>query len=194
MTDARDDIAFIRQTVEEGRNFAFGRSPDILVWGIALAVGFFANYAAIVHPFGFSIGWIWLVTLALPWLFTMRRTVFRKPGTPLRPGVQAMAAVWIGAGIFLTTLTIAADWSDAFREGWMNSVVAGAFGFCFFASAALLKLGWMRLVAVGWWLGEIALFAIRHRPEACLLSSVLMLVLLAGPGLYILLRGARTAP
>jgi hypothetical protein len=193
MTDARDDIAFIRQTVEEGRSFAFGRSPDILVWGVALAVGFFANYVAIVHPIGFSIGWIWLVTLILPWAFTMRRTFRRSPGVR-SVLVQAVSAVWIGSGIFLTTLTFAANWSDALREGWMNAVVAGAFGFCFFASASLLRLGWMRAVAVGWWLGEIALFAIRHRPEACLLSSAMMLVLLAGPGLYILLHGARTAP
>jgi hypothetical protein len=193
MTDARDDIAFIRQTVEEGRTFAFGRSPDILVWGIALAVGFFANYAAIVHPFGFSIGWIWLVTLILPWAFTMRR-VFRAPAGSRSMLVQAVSAVWIGSGIFLTILTIAANWGDSLREGWMNAVAAGAFGFCFFASASLLRLGWMRFVAVGWWLGEVALFAIRHTPEACLLSGVLMLLLLAGPGLYILLRGARTTP
>lgn len=193
MTDARDDIAFIRQTVAEGRAFAFGRSPDILVWGIALALGFFANYAAIVHPFGFSIGWIWLVTLILPWAFTMRRALRGARGA--RPVlVEAVSAVWIGSGIFLTTLTIAANWSDALREGWMNAVAAGAFGFCFFATAALLKLGWMRLVALGWWIGEIVLFAIRHSAEACLLTGVLMLVLLAGPGLYILLHGSRTAP
>jgi hypothetical protein len=193
MSDARDDIAFIRQAVADGRTFAFGRSPDILVWGVALAVGFFANYVAIVHPFGFSIGWIWLVTLTVPWAFSLRRAFRRSRGA--RPVlVQAMSAIWIGSGIFLTTLTIAANWGEALGEGWMNAVVAGAFGFCFFASAALLRLGWMRFVAVGWWLGEVALFAIRHTAEACLLTGVLMLLLLAGPGLYILLCGARTAP
>ncbi len=193
MSDARDDIAFIRQAVEEGRAFAFGRSPDILVWGIALALGFFANYAVLEYGSPSSIPWIWLATLVLPWAFTFRRA-FRKQRNPRPPLVQAVSAVWIGSGIFLTTLTIAAGWEDAFREGWMNAVVAGAFGFCFFASAALLKLGWMRFVAIGWWLGEIVLFAIRHTVEACLLTGVLMLLLLAGPGLYILLRGARTAP
>jgi hypothetical protein len=194
MSDARDDIAFIRQTVQEGRAFAFGRSPDILVVGLALACGFFANYAALKYNFPSIIGWIWLVTLILPWAFTLRRAAFRGPHSPRAPMVQAVSAIWIGSGIFLTTLTIVADWADGFREGWMNAVVAGTFGFCFFATAALLKLGWMRFVALGWWIGEIGLFAIRHSPEACLLSAALMLALLAGPGLYILLRGARTAP
>jgi hypothetical protein len=193
MTDARDDIAFIRQAVADGRTFAFGRSPDILVWGIALAVGFFANYEALKFGAPSSIGWIWSATLILPWLFTMRRA-FRGTRSARPVLVEAVSAVWIGSGIFLTTLTIAAGWENAFPEGWMNAVVAGAFGFCFFASASLLRLGWMRFVAVGWWMGELALFAIRHSAEACLLSALLMLVLLAGPGLYILLRGARTAP
>jgi hypothetical protein len=193
MANARDDIAFIRQAVADGRAFAFGRSPDILVWGLALALGFFANYAALEYGAPSSIPWIWLATLVLPWAFTLRRA-FRKQPSPRPPLVQAVSAVWIGSGIFLTTLTIAAGWEDAFREGWMNAVVAGAFGFCFFASASLLRLGWMRFVAVGWWMGEIGLFALRHRADACLVTGALMLTLLAGPGLYILLRGARTAP
>jgi hypothetical protein len=194
MSDARDDIAFIRQAVADGRAFAFGRSPDILIWGIALAIGFFANYAALEYRPGLSIGWIWVLTLILPWAFTLRRVASRAPHRLRPPMVQAVSAVWIGSGIFLTTLTVAANWGDALREGWMNAVVAGAFGFCFFATASLLKLGWMRIVAIGWWIGEIALFAIRHRADACLFSGALMLLLLAGPGLYILVRGARTAP
>jgi hypothetical protein len=193
MTDARDDIAFIRQAVADGRAFAFGRSPDILVWGIALAAGFFANYAVLKYGAPFNIGWIWLGTLILPWAFTLRRA-FRSSHGSGSVLVQAVSAVWIGSGIFLTTLTIAASWGDVLREGWMNAVAAGAFGFCFFASASLLKLGWMRFVAVGWWLGEIGLFEIRHTVEVCFLSGMLMLLLLAGPGLYILLHGARTAP
>jgi hypothetical protein len=193
MTDARDDIAFIRQAVADGRTFAFGSSPDILVWGIALSAGFFANYIALRYGSPASIGWIWLATLILPWAFTFRRA-FRGSGGARPVLVQAVSAVWIGSGIFLTTLTIAAGWTDAFRDGWMNAVVAGAFGFCFFASASLLRLGWMRFVAVGWWIGELALFAMRHDAGACLLSAAMMLVLLAGPGLYILLHGARTAP
>jgi len=43
-------------------------------------------------------------------------------------------------------------------------------------------------VAVLWWLGEIGVFALRHRPEVLPLSAALMLLLLAGPGLLLSLR------
>ena len=40
-------------------------------------------------------------------------------------------------------------------------------------------------VGVGWWLGELALFALRHEPEVLPLAAVLYLLLLSGPG-YVL--------
>ena len=113
MSDVRDDIAFIRQAVADGRSFAFGRSPDILVWGIALAAGFFANYAALKYGAPSRIGWIWLGTLVLPWAFTMRRA-FRVTRSTRPVLVEAVSSVWIGSGIFLTTLTIVAGLENAF--------------------------------------------------------------------------------
>ena len=41
----REDIAFIRHAVEEGRSYATARSPEMLIWGIALAIGYFGTYA-----------------------------------------------------------------------------------------------------------------------------------------------------
>ena len=114
---AREDIAFIRRTIEEGSTYATGRSPDMLVWGVAVTVGYLGTY-------GFVRGW-----------------------SPITP-----QAVW----------------------------------------AVCLGLPWLRWIAIAWWLGELALFALRHHAEALLLSAALMLVLLAGPG-YLLLqqRGGR---
>ena len=69
---AREDIAFIRQAIEEGGAYATARSPDMLVWGIAVAVGYIGTYA-------FVRGWsplvpraLWAVCIDLPWLFSLR--------------------------------------------------------------------------------------------------------------------------
>ena len=47
---ARQDIAFIRRAIEEGGAYATARSPDMLVWGIAVAIGYLGTY-------GFMRGW-----------------------------------------------------------------------------------------------------------------------------------------
>ena len=59
--------------------------------------------------------------------------------------------------------------------------------------AACLGLPWLRWVGIAWWLGELALFALRHRIEALPLAAALMLLLLAGPGYVLISRRSRRA-
>ena len=193
---AREDIAFIRRAIEEGGAYATARSPDMLVWGIAVAIGYLGTY-------GFIRGWspvaprpLWAACIGLPWLFSLRRLARGLVGGAVRvrgPMAQALAMLWLGCGIFLTTLGIAMMVAEA-RGGWFDAVVAGVMGIAFFASARLAQLPWLRWVGIAWWVGELALFALRYRIEALPLSAALMLPLLAGPG-YVLLqrRGGRSA-
>lgn len=93
----------------------------------------------------------------------------------------------------LTTLYLAASWTGDIRQGWLGAVAAGMIGVGFFTSAWLSNLAWLRWVGLGWWVGELGMFALRHRPEAQPLGAALMLLLLAGPGLVLLARrGARS--
>ena len=191
---AREDIAFIRRAIEEGSAYATACSPDMLVWGTAVALGYLGTY-------GFVRGWspiapnaLWAVCIGLPWLYSLRRQLRRLVGgaPPERgPMAQALSMLWLGCGVLLTTLAIACLWSGDSREGWFDAVVAGVLGTGFFASSWLANLPWLRWVAIAWWVGELAIFASRHHPEVLLLAAALMLALLAGPGLVLLTRGSR---
>ena len=188
---ARADIAFIRRAIEEGAAYATARSPDLMVWGIAVAVGYLGTY-------GFIRGWspvapgpLWAACIGLPWLFSLRRMARRLAGSavPARsPMAQAVAMLWFGCGMFFMTMGIAVCVTGEARYGWWDAVVAGVMGIGFFASASLTRLLWLRWVAIAWWLGEVALFALRHRADALPLAATLMLLLLAGPG-YVLMSG-----
>jgi hypothetical protein len=187
----RDDIAFIREAIEEGRGYAMAGGRDMLVWGVAVAINYFDVYAWLRGWSPLSPRWLWLVAIGLPWLYSLRRVWGRAfDGEPLRPSplVAALRMLWLGLGIFLTTLGCAAASAGAMRYGWFNAVVAGAMGSGFFATAAIAGLPWLRWVAGGWWVGELAVFALREKPEAQLLCALLMLALLAGPGAALVIR------
>jgi hypothetical protein len=102
---AREDIAFIRRAIEEGSAYATARSPDMLVWGIAAAIGYLGTY-------GFIRGWspvaprpLWAACIGLPWLFSLRRLARGLVGAAVQirgPMAQALAMLWFGCGIFLT--------------------------------------------------------------------------------------------
>ena len=191
MTDieVREDIAFIRRTIEDGRAYATARGADMVVWGAAVAIGYLGTYAFVRRWSPLEPSWLWLACILLPWAYSLRRLLpRRKPPVSRKPMVRAMQLLWLGCGITLTTLWIAVTVTGEIRHGWFDAVSAGILGIGFFASASLCNLPWMRWVAVGWWLGEIALFLLRDRIEIMPVAAALMLLLLAGPGLA-LLRG-----
>jgi len=193
---AREDIAFIRRAIEDGAAYATARSPDLLVWGIAVAIGYFGTYAFIRGWSPLAPGALWAACIGLPWLFSLRRLAKRLVGSAVAtrgPVAQAMAMLWFGCGIFFMTMGTAVNATGQARYGWWNAVVAGVMGIGFFATASLTRLAWLRCVAIAWWAGELALFALRHRLEALPLAAALMLLLLAGPGYVLMSRYARRA-
>ena len=125
----REDIAFIRRAVEEGRRYATARSPDILIWGIALAIGYLGTYAFVRGWSPIRPGWLWAVCIGLPWVYSLRGLLHafeRHCGD--RPMAHALSRLWLGCGVFLTTLGVAAMWTGDVRQGWWNAVVAGVLG------------------------------------------------------------------
>jgi hypothetical protein len=192
-----EDIAFIRTAIEQGRGYAGGHSLDLLIWGTALAIGYLGTYATVRGWWAIPPSWLWILCIALPWLYSLRRL----PATrlfPLRtrahqpPIVQALQMLWFGCGIFLSTFSVAVTLGGDMRQGWFSAVAAGTFGIALFVSSYLCNLAWLRAVAVGWWGAALVLYAFRHRLEVLPLSAAVMLALLALPG-FLLWRGRPAA-
>ncbi|HML13650.1 MAG TPA: hypothetical protein VK456_10110 [Xanthobacteraceae bacterium] len=186
---AREDIAFIRRTIEQGRRIAGAWSPDMLVWGIAIAIGYFGTYARVRGWWTLDPNWLWVACIVLPWLYSLRR-VWRpllagQSEAPQRPLTSPLTMVWFACGIFLTILAFAAILAGE-RATWGSAVTAGVMGIGFFVSSSLCNLAWMRWVAIAWWVGELAMI-VWHGAESLLLMAALMLMLLALPG-FVLMR------
>src|SRR5262249_45303840 len=157
MTDeqAREDIALIRRALDEGRSYAAGCSPDLLVWGVAVAIGHVGTYAFVRGWSAVPPNWLWTAAIGLPWIYSLRRLWAGAAGNAApraeSPSVTALRMLWFGCGIFLTTLAIAATWTDEMRMGWFNAVAAGVLGIGIFATASLAGLPWLRWIGVAWW-------------------------------------------
>jgi hypothetical protein len=189
----REDLALIREAIEEGRGYATRCGPDMMVWGIVVALGYVATYAWVRgYALALRPNWLWPAAIGLAWLYSLRhlwrRALGNVPLATRSPMVMSLRMLWLGCGISLTTLAVAALWSNEARYGWFDAVVAGTLGAAVFATAWLAGLPWLRWIAFGWWAGELAVFGLRHRPEALLLSAALMLALLAAPGLALVIE------
>ena len=192
---AREDIAFIRRTIEQGRRIAGAWSPDMLVWGIAIALGYFGTYARVRGYWTTDPNWLWVACILLPWAYSLRRLparLFARAPDALaeRRLASPLTMLWFACGIFLTILGLAVIASGERNAWWINPAAAGVMGIGFFVSSFLSNVVWLRWVGIAWWAGELAAFALRQRAEGLLLAGVLMLALLALPGV-ILMRGRR---
>lgn len=186
----RDDIAFIRHAIEQGRGYAGAHSLDLLFWGIALCLGYLGTYATATGWWRINPNWLWAVCIILPWFYSLRwffgPRLWGAPSNACRPPMaQALRMLWFGCGIFLSSFAVAVIVAGDMRQGWFIAVAAGVLGIAFFASSYLCNLPWMRWLAVGWWVAALVLYALRGHVEVLPLSALLMLLLLAFPGLLL---------
>ncbi|TMK06413.1 MAG: hypothetical protein E6G75_24805, partial [Alphaproteobacteria bacterium] len=141
----REDIAFIRHAIEQGRGYAGAHSFDLLVWGSALATGYLGTYATVTGWWRLNPNWLWAVCIVLPWLYSLRRLLrsllFHSQPIATPPLViQALRMLWFGCGIFLSLFSVAVIVAGDMRQGWFNAVAAGIFGIAFFVSSYLCNL------------------------------------------------------
>ncbi|HTW34146.1 MAG TPA: hypothetical protein VMD53_05980 [Rhizomicrobium sp.] len=188
------DIAFIRNTLEEGRAYARRRSPDMAVWGLFVAAGYLATYAYVRHWSPVEPGMVWLAAIAIPWIYSLRRWWLGLFGMPVpaqaaSPMARAFAMLWLGCGISLMTLAVAANWGGVPGYHWYDAAAACILAIAFFAGSFLTNVVWLRLVAVAWWISAFVLYGLRNGEAVLLLGAAMMLAFLATPGLLLFLSG-----
>jgi hypothetical protein len=186
------DIAFIRNTLEEGRAYARRRSPDMFVWGLFVAAGYLGTYAYVRHWSPLDPGYVWLAAITAAWAYSLRRwwlwLLGSRPAVPARsPMAHAFAMLWLGSGISLLTLAVAANWGGVSGYHWYDAAVASILATAFFTGSFLCNVAWLRFVAVAWWVSALVLYGLRDGETVLLVGAATMLAFLAAPGLILFL-------
>src|SRR5215831_18325588 len=187
--DARADLAVIRRAIEDGRRFAAGGGGYMILWGGVIGLGELATYATVQGRLGLDPNVLWAVLMPLAWAATFalvwREVRLRQVRTLAG---RVLSTTWFGCGITLSVLYVSTVFSGGFQPGWYLAITAGTMGIGFFATSFLCAYRWMRAIAIAWWLAEAALFAWRGDLEILALSGVLMLLMLALPGIVLVRR------
>ncbi len=184
----RDEIAFIRRAIEEGRSYAHVHGVDMIVWGVLMGIGYLGNYARVAGFSSINPDWIWLACVLAGWIFSLRKRLRGKfCSGPAAPMVRALQMLWFSCGITLTCMALAMAFNAGIQADQLKAISAGVLGIGFFVSAFLTNVRWLRFVACGWWGGEIIFCFFHLGPYPQLLGAVLMFGLLALPG-YLLSR------
>lgn len=188
---AQADLALIRRLMEETRGEAVDRGKHFLIWGVVSGSGLVATWSAVTGNVNLDPRWIWAALLAAGWAASMyvgwrdsRRTRVRAVGRHL------LSALWVATGASLTLIGVAGLFGDVVDvralPGLLSTVVAAAF----LTTSILMGAGWLKAVAVGWWIGGAAMLFLSG-PSTLLVMAGLVLAGMVLPGMILYSRTRR---
>lgn len=184
--EAIEELAFIRQVIEDSRGVVVYDGRPFIIWGILVAAGLTAshimadqNTADITHV------WIWLSIALCGWLwswFDRRRTQSLSRAKTFAG--RTLGAIWFASGIAITLVGVMAFLGAGISLYALPSLTAFILGIAYFTTGRLMRTTWVIALAGCWWTGGALLLFLPNRTLLLLYASM-MLVFQVAPGVYL---------
>lgn len=193
LSSAEADLALIRRMMLDAQNSAALDGRYLVLWGFVLALPQLFMWLSTLISDGFTGNgqiYMWFAALGIGIIGSILLTFLHKRG-PVNLGVRLYSSVWIG---FCMTMCLLFVIAISGQESLLFSlaIIAPAMtGLAFFATAAIINLGWLRWVAVGWWLMAILVAVLDGSDYVGFIYIIGYLGLMAGPGLTIMQLGKK---
>lgn len=182
---AREDLRFIRQMLEETRQRVADNGMHYISWTVMVALGIIGTYLIVLSdmPSSYTL-WLWVVIIGAGWLISFLIGARQNEVRPQNFAEKVLSSVWTGAGISMTVVAFTGVAGDAFHPNFIPALIATILGIPYFTASVIYSLSWFRLIAAGWWLAGIGFFLWNSFHTLAVLG-VLMILFQALPGLYL---------
>jgi len=190
---AQEDLALIKKMMLEAQNSAALDGRYLILWGVILAL----SSIYIFIRSGFSDGFngegtiaVWFVMLGIGICGSII-LAYLHSREPINSGAHIYASIWIGFCLTMCLLFILAV-SGSEEVLYSLAIIAPAMtGLAFFATAGIINLGWLRWIALGWWLTAILVAVFNNDTYIGVIYILAYLGLMAGPGVAITRLGTK---
>ena len=180
---AINEIALIRQVIDESRRFAFDNGKYYLLWGILVTLAIFAQYAVLLMSIEYFSVWIWIVAIGLGWIVSVifgMREPSRHHSFPV--GAKLVAIIWVSAGVSMMIVGIVGPLAGALHPWAICPAMAAIVGGAYTTSSIVYRLKWVTAVGIAWWAGALLMFAVKGI-ETLPIYGVMMILFQIFPGL-----------
>ncbi len=167
------EINMIKQIMDDSRKIVVDDGKGYIIWGILIVIGLLGTYFLILEKLSNYIGWVWLGSIGLGWIYTLLKH-FRKT---YRKRVQTFAgkilgAVWLSCGIAMTMIGFVGTGTGAIGAYSISPMMSVILGVAYFVSGIVYGQPWIKNLAYGWWAGAIATFILTGRESLINLSRL----------------------
>lgn len=176
MSDPIEDLAYVKRIVDATQRALVADARPLLAWGFLSLAGVGLVY--LVPPLD-SI-WLWVALIGSAWCYTGIRAFSRsRDSVACGFSQRVLARLWFGIFTAMTLIGFAGTFSGSLPPAAITPVFAALFGVGSLASAALLEGQRLAVLALGWWLGAIALFLIPPQWRLAVFGGLLTILLIA---------------
>jgi len=189
--DPQNDLAYIRQVMEQTRRFTMVSGNYFIVWGLIISVGLVCTNVIAMTSIRLPLIAIWIALITVGWVLSFwlgYRKVRYEPVTTY--AVRLISSLWVACGIAMTTAFLMGPWVGAVPYFSIGGLSALFIGIGIFMTGILNGMHWFRNLAIGWWIGAVVMF-VWHGLATLWISAGLLIVLMVIPG-FILNKQAQS--
>ncbi len=151
-----EDIAFLRQVVEDSRRVVIDNGVHLLAWGVLVVIGMIFTYISEHFKLNLPILWNWIVLISLGWILTIWDGWIKMTRARTRTFVQkVLASLWFGLGIVMTLVGFIGPATGAISTWGTIPLFSLILGAGLFATGTVHQERLRGFAAVGWWIGGI---------------------------------------
>jgi hypothetical protein len=193
MQTIKDDLAYLRMLAEEGRQGGERGGAMGVAAGVIFGACSVVQWAALAGYVGGAVSNIsWIAGTLL--FFVALIVIKARMGEPAGRG-RAINVAWQGVGWAIFTLFIAlsvATWrtQSAILVTFAPSIILALYGAAWSVAAAISGKGWVRLTAVGSFVGAVICAWFIAEPTQYLVYAAALLLLAALPGAILMRQEA----
>lgn len=188
-SDPQQEIAFIKQIMEDSRRIIIDDGKIYLIWGIFFLIGIAGEFA--ITAFNITVGsiYFWLGLMSCAWICTLW-VVWKKRSWPRAQTFagKILRAVWIACFIAMTILGFVGYFSGYVQAAVLADIIAAIIGIGYFVSGTISNFNWMRNTAFGWWGGSILMFFFTPFPANMLVFAIMIALFQVIPGIVLYTR------
>lgn len=193
---AREDLAYLRQLIEDTRQATYVSGQYFIVWGVAVGLGLVATWLGLRGELPISIFLAWIICMAAGGLGTFL-LVRAECNLPVQTHAsRVIGKVWMTMGISMMVLFFAGAATGRIDGHLMLPLSCLLIAGPFYVTGLLARLYWMQFLAFAWWLGA-AVMLLWPGMYNLLLMGLLLFALYVVPGIILVrmnLRAERSLP
>ncbi len=182
--DAYDELAFIKQIMEQTRTETLDKGVGFIMWGVLATLGLLITYFSVIYNFSYVQFWAWIILIGGGWLATIIHSIKNKTEKPKPFAQKIVDSVWISVGIVMTIVGFIGTTTGAVSGAFLSPFIALQLGIGFFVTGVIFNAKSIYYLSFGWWLGAIIMMIYPGFYSILLLAAMIFFLQVA-PGINI---------